>query len=68
MIDNPLPAQVESDYDQLYISDQYNEHCTDTAKEIAINNNLLEDYYEPDNMSFIESIRNTFIFNRVGST
>ena len=31
MIDNPLPAQVESDYDQLYISDQYNEHCTDTA-------------------------------------
>ena len=26
------------------------------------------DYYEPDNMSFIESIRNTFIFNRVGST
>ena len=57
MINNPLPAQVESDYDQLYISDQYNEHCTDTAKEIAKNNNLLPDYYEPFIEFYIEECR-----------
>ena len=57
MIDNPLPAQVESDYDRLYISDQYNEHCTDTAKEIAKNNNLLKDYYEPFIEFYIEECK-----------
>ena len=57
MIDNPLPAQVESDYDQLYISDQYNEHCTDTAKEIAKDNNLHPDYYEPFIEFYIEECR-----------
>ena len=57
MIDNPLPAQIESDYDQLYISDQYNEHCTDTAKEIAKNNNLLPDYYEPFIEFYIEECK-----------
>ena len=50
MIDNPLPDLVMQEYDNLYINEKFEEHCTDTAKEIAKDNNLHPDYYE----SFIE--------------
>ena len=35
MIDNPLENQTLENYDNLYINEKYEEHCTDTAKEIA---------------------------------
>ena len=54
MIDNPLPAQVESDYDQLYISDQFNEHCIDKAKEIASEFNLLPEFIDDFSEYYIE--------------
>ena len=47
MIDNPLENQTLEQYDNLYINEKFEEHCTDTAKKIAKDNNLHPDYYEP---------------------
>ena len=43
MIDNPLPDQIMEEYDNFYINEKFEEHCTDTAKEIAKDNNLNTD-------------------------
>ena len=47
MIDNPLPDQVMEEKETLYVNEQFEEHCANTAKEIAKDNNLNPDYYEP---------------------
>ena len=47
MIDNPLPDQVMEERDALYVNEKYEEHCTETAIELAKDNNLHPDYYEP---------------------
>ena len=57
MIDNPLPDQVMEEYDNFYINEKFEEHCTDTAKEIAKDNNLNPDYYEPFIECYIEECR-----------
>ena len=57
MIDNPLPDQVMEEYDNLFINEKYEEHCTDRAKEIAETNNLHPDYYEPFIEFYIEECR-----------
>ena len=57
MIDTPLPDQVMEEYDNLYINEKFEEHCTDTAKEIAKDNNLNPDYYEPFIEFYIEECR-----------
>ena len=33
MIDNPLPDQVMEEKEALYVNEQFEEHCADTAKE-----------------------------------
>ena len=35
MIDNPLPNQVMQEKEALYVNEQFEEHCANTAKEIA---------------------------------
>ena len=40
MIDNPLPDQVMEEYDNNYLSEQYYEHRTDEAHQIAKQFNL----------------------------
>ena len=57
MIDNPLPDQIMEEYDNFYINEKFEEHCTDTAKEIAKDNNLNPDYYEPFIEFYIEECR-----------
>ena len=57
MIDNPLPKQVMEEYDSSYINEKYEEHCANTAKEIAKENNLNPDYYEPFIEFYIEECR-----------
>ena len=47
MIDNPLEQQTLDSYDGLYKNEKFEEHCSDTAKELAKDNNLNPDYYEP---------------------
>ena len=42
MIDNPLPNQVMEQYDNLYINEKFEEHCSDAAKELAKDNKYLE--------------------------
>ena len=46
MIDNPLPYQVEKDDDEIYLTNQYYEHCADKAHEIAKEFNLLPEFYD----------------------
>ena len=57
MIDNPLPDQVMEERDALYVNEKYEEHCSDTAKELAKDNNLHPDYYEPFIEFYIEECR-----------
>ena len=46
MIDNPLPDQVMQEKETLYVNEQFEEHCANTAKEIAKDNNLNPDDYQ----------------------
>ena len=57
MINNPLPDQVMEENDNFYINEKFEEHCTDAAKEIAKDNNLNPDYYEPFIEFYIEECR-----------
>ena len=41
MIDNPLPDQVMQEKEALYVNEQFEEHCANTARKIAENNNYL---------------------------
>ena len=57
MIDNPLPDQVMQEKEALYVNEQFEEHCTNTAKEIAKYNNLNPDYYDDFIEFYIEECR-----------
>ena len=57
MINNPLPDQVMQENEALYVNEQFEEHCSNTAKEIAKDNNLNPDYYEPFIEFYIEECR-----------
>ena len=46
MIYNPLPYQVEKDNDEIYLTNQYYEHCADKAHEIADEFNLKSEFYD----------------------
>ena len=50
MIDNPLPDQVMEEYDNNYLSEQYYEHRTDEAHQIAkefnLKSELIDDFTE----------------------
>ena len=50
MIDNPLPDQVMEEYDNNYLSEQYYEHRTDEAHQIAkefnLKSELVDDFTE----------------------
>ena len=35
MIDNPLEQQTLETYDNFYVNEKFEEHCSDAAKEIA---------------------------------
>ena len=54
MIDNPLPDQIMNQDDDLYISDQFNEHCIDKAKEIASEFNMLPEFVDDFSEYYIE--------------
>ena len=45
MIDNPLPDQVMEEKEALYVNEQFEEHCANTARKIAEDNNLHPYYY-----------------------
>ena len=57
MIDNPLEQQTLETYDNLYINEKFEEHCSDAANELAKDNNLHPDYYEPFIEFYIEECR-----------
>ena len=57
MINNPLENQVMQEKEALYVNEQFEEHCVNTAKEIAKDNNLNPDYYEPFIEFYIEECR-----------
>ena len=57
MIDNPLENQVMQEKEALYVNEQFEEHCANTAKKIAEDNNLHPDYYEPFIEFYIEECR-----------
>ena len=57
MIDNPLENQTLETLDSLYINEKFEEHCSDTARELAKDNNLNPDYYEPFIEFYIEECR-----------
>ena len=57
MIDNPLEQQTLETYDNLYINEKFEDHCSDAAKELAKDNNLHPDYYEPFIEFYIEECR-----------
>ena len=57
MIDNPLQDQVMEEKEALYVNEQFEEHCANTAKKIAEDNNLHPDYYEPFIEFYIEECR-----------
>ena len=57
MIDNPLENQTLETLDSLYINEKFEEHCSDAAKEVAKDNNLHPDYYEPFIEFYIEECR-----------
>ena len=50
MINNPLPDQVMEEYDNNYLSEQYYEHRTDEAHQIAkqfnLKSELVDDFTE----------------------
>ena len=50
MIDNPLPDQVMEEYDNDYLSEQFYEHHTDEAHQIAkefnLKSELVDDFTE----------------------
>ena len=47
MIDNPIPDIVMAEKDAIYISEQFHEHCRDTAiNEIAKPGNLDPGFYD----------------------
>jgi len=50
MIDNPLPDQVMEEYDNNYLSEQFYEHRTDEAhqmaKEFNLKSELIDDFTE----------------------
>ena len=46
MIDNPTPQQRMEEMDQQYMAEQFHEHCTDRANEIAKEFDLLPEFYE----------------------
>ena len=50
MIDNPLPDQVMEEYDNNYLSEQFYEHRTDEAHQIAeqfnLKSELVDDFTE----------------------
>ena len=57
MIDNPLENQVMEEKEALYVNEQFEEHCSNTAKEIAKDNNLNPDYYDDFIEFYIEECR-----------
>ena len=57
MIDNPLLDQIMEEKEALYVNEQFEEHCADTAKEIAKDNNLHPDYYDAFIEFYIEECR-----------
>ena len=57
MIDNPLPDQVMEEKEAFYVNEQFEEHCANTAKEIAKDNNLNPDYYDDFIEFYIEECR-----------
>ena len=59
MIDNPLPDQIMEEKDALYVNEKYEEHCTETAIELAKDNNLHPDYYESFIEFYIEECRDS---------
>jgi chorismate mutase len=67
MIDNPLENQTLEQYDNFYVNEKFEEHCTDAAKELARDYNLNPDYYEPFIEFYIEECRESdrgyFFFN-----
>ena len=50
MINNPLPDQVMEEYDNNYLSEQFYEHRTDEAHQIAkefnLKSELIDDFIE----------------------
>ena len=54
MINNPLPDQVMNWDNNLFISDQFNEHCINRAKEIALEFNLLPELIDDFSEYYIE--------------
>ena len=66
MIDNPLPDQVMQEKEALYVNEQFEEHCSDVAKELAKDNNLNPDYYDAFIEFYIEECRESdrgYFFN-----
>ena len=57
MIDNQIQDQVMEEKEALYVNEQFEEHCTNTAKEIAKDNNLNPDYYDDFTEFYIEECR-----------
>ena len=57
MIDNPTPQQRMDEMDQLYMADLFHEHCTDRAKYIAKEFNLLPEFYEDFAEYFVDVCR-----------
>ena len=57
MIDNPLENQTLEQYDNLYVNEKFEEHCSSAAKELAKDNNLNPDYYDAFIEFYIEECR-----------
>ena len=57
MIDNPLSDQVMQEKEALYVNEQFEEHCADSARNLAQEHNLHPDYYEPFIEFYIEECR-----------
>jgi len=57
MIDNPLPDQIMQEKETLYVNEKYEEHCADSARNLAQEHNLHPDYYEPFIEFYIEECR-----------
>ena len=57
MIDNPLENQVMETYENLYVNEKFEEHCTDAAKELAKDYNLNPDQYDAFIEFYIEECR-----------
>ena len=46
MIENPILQQTDNDDDEIYLTNQYYEHCADIAHSIAKEFNLLPGFYD----------------------